>query len=70
MTAVHRHHQDEDGRSVNPRDNPTFASVLTRRAVLKGAAAGLVLVTASGLRRLPEATAQSMNGLRLGGQLE
>ena len=61
MTAVYRDHDDEDGRPVNPTDHPTFASVLTRRTMLKGAAA-LVLVTPIGLRRTPEAAAQSTTG--------
>ena len=47
MTAVHQDHEAEDGRPVNPTDNPTFASVLTRRELLKGAAAGIVLVGAA-----------------------
>jgi len=62
MTVVYRDHEDDDGRVVNPTDNPTFASVLTRREMLKGAATALVLVAPISLRRLPEAAAQSTAG--------
>jgi secreted PhoX family phosphatase len=54
---------EDDGRAVNPSDNPTFESVLaarlSRRALLRGAATGFALVAAGGLRRLPEAAAQT-----------
>jgi Bacterial protein of unknown function (DUF839) len=54
--------EDEDGRTVNPTDNPTFASVLSRRALLQGAAAGMVVVTAGGLRGARGAAAQPATG--------
>ena len=62
MTVAYRDHEDDDGRVVNPTDNPTFASVLTRREMLIGAATALVLVAPIGLRRPPEAAAQSTAG--------
>jgi len=54
--------EDEDGRTVNPTDNPAFASVLSRRALLQGAAAGMVVVTAGGLRGARGAAAQPATG--------
>jgi secreted PhoX family phosphatase len=59
--TTHRQH-DDDGRAVNPSDNATFAAVLSRREMLRGAAAGLVVVAASGLRRPAPAEAQSTTG--------
>jgi secreted PhoX family phosphatase len=60
MTA-HREH-DDDGRPVNPSDNPTFAAMLSRRAMLRGATAALMIVAASALRRPAPAAAQSPTG--------
>ena len=48
MDTLRPDHDDSDGAVVNPSDNPTFESVLaarlSRRALLTGAAAGLVVV--------------------------
>jgi secreted PhoX family phosphatase len=58
--------EDGDGAVVNPSDNPTFESVLaarlSRRALLTGAAAGLVFVAASPLGRPREAAGQAAGG--------
>jgi secreted PhoX family phosphatase len=62
MTSIDRNHEDDEGRVVNPTDNPTFASVLTRREMLRGTGAALVLIAANSLRRLPEAEAQVASG--------
>jgi secreted PhoX family phosphatase len=60
------HDDDSDGAVVNPSDNPTFESVLaarlSRRALLTGAAAGLVVVAASPLGRPREAAGQGATG--------
>jgi secreted PhoX family phosphatase len=66
MDAFRPDPDDEDRRTVNPSDNPTFQSVLARhlerRALLKGAAAGLALVAAGPLRPATPAAAQSAGG--------
>ncbi len=58
--------QQEEGRPVNPSANPTFESVLaarlSRRSLLKGAAAGLVMISAGPLRASRSARAQSAAG--------
>jgi hypothetical protein len=58
--------EQEDGRPINPSGNPTFASVLaarlSRRSLLKGAAAGLVMISAGPLRASRSARAQSAGG--------
>jgi hypothetical protein len=62
MTMDDRNHEDDDGRVVNPTDNPTFASVLNRREMLIGAGRALVLAAPISLRRLAEAEAQVAPG--------
>ncbi|HEU5395020.1 MAG TPA: hypothetical protein VFV36_09460, partial [Candidatus Methylomirabilis sp.] len=58
--------EQEDGRPANPSGNPTFESVLaarlSRRSLLKGAAAGLVLISAGPLRASRSARAQAAAG--------
>ncbi len=58
--------QEEDAHPVNPSDNPTLASIiaarLSRRAVLKGAAAGLVTLGLGSLRGDRPAGAQPAAG--------
>jgi uncharacterized protein len=52
-----------DGRTVNPTDNPTFQAVLaarlSRRDLLRGAAAGLAVLAAGSLREPGPAVAQT-----------
>lgn len=58
--------EQEDGRPVNPSGNPTFESVLaarlSRRSLLKGAAAGLVMISAGPLRASRSASAEAAAG--------
>lgn len=58
--------EQEEGRPVNPSANLTFESVLaariSRRSLLKGAAAGLVMISAGPLRASRSARAQSAAG--------
>src|SRR3990172_1089338 len=60
------HH--EDGRPVNPTNNPTFESVLaarlSRRDLLRGAAAGLVSLSAASLTRPRPAAGRPPGGGR------
>ena len=57
---------DDDDRAVNPSANPTFASVLdarlSRRDLLRGAAAGLAAVSAGALAGATPAGAQGAGG--------
>ncbi len=58
--------EQEEGRPVNPSANLTFESVLaariSRRSLLKGAAAGLVMISAGPLSASRSARAQSAGG--------
>ncbi|MBI4391888.1 MAG: PhoX family phosphatase [candidate division NC10 bacterium] len=58
--------EQEEGRPINPSGNPTFESVLaarlSRRSLLKGAATGLVMISAGPLGASRSARAESAGG--------